>query len=175
LNRPGAYVIVYRSHRSSVTLEPEKFEKYLSEEGLDRTLQERRGRAEREKPGREVYSRCAKALLAAGRLTEDAIWGRPVGLTLELLPEGDLLRAGETIRFRLLYDGKPLSGALVKAIAREDPETTLSARTEANGRAALRLGRKGVWLVKAVHMVAAPPETGADWESFWASLTFELP
>jgi hypothetical protein len=31
-----------------------------------------------------------------------------------------------------------------------------------------------VWLVKAVHIepVAAPD---ADWESLWASLTFELP
>ena len=33
----------------------------------------------------------------------------------------------------------------------------------------------GVWLIKAVHMIAAPPGSGAEWESFWASLTFALP
>ena len=33
----------------------------------------------------------------------------------------------------------------------------------------------GVWLVKAVHMVPLPKGQDADWESFWASLTFELP
>ena len=33
----------------------------------------------------------------------------------------------------------------------------------------------GVWLVKAVHMVPAPAASGADWESLWASLTFEVP
>jgi hypothetical protein len=32
-----------------------------------------------------------------------------------------------------------------------------------------------VWLVKAVHMVAAARFVRADWESFWASLTFEHP
>jgi hypothetical protein len=28
--------------------------------------------------------------------------------------------------------------------------------------------------VKAVHMVPAAAGTNADWESFWASLTFEM-
>jgi len=32
-----------------------------------------------------------------------------------------------------------------------------------------------VWLVKAVHMIPLPKDGDADWESFWASLTFELP
>jgi hypothetical protein len=32
----------------------------------------------------------------------------------------------------------------------------------------------GVWLVKAVHMIPAKPGTNADWESYWASLTFDL-
>jgi len=39
----------------------------------------------------------------------------------------------------------------------------------------LGLPRPGVWLVKVVHMVPAPKDTGADWESLWASLTFEIP
>jgi hypothetical protein len=30
-----------------------------------------------------------------------------------------------------------------------------------------------MWMIKAVHMVPAPAGTGADWESVWASLTFE--
>jgi hypothetical protein len=29
-----------------------------------------------------------------------------------------------------------------------------------------------MWLVKSVHMI---PGAKADWESYWASLTFELP
>jgi len=37
------------------------------------------------------------------------------------------------------------------------------------------LDRPGLWLIKAVHMVPAPEGSGAEWESLWASLTFELP
>jgi hypothetical protein len=38
----------------------------------------------------------------------------------------------------------------------------------------LRLAAPGVWLAKAVHMVPLPPGEDAQWESTWASLTFEL-
>ena len=37
----------------------------------------------------------------------------------------------------------------------------------------LALPKAGVWLVKSVQMVAAPTGVNADWESLWASLTFE--
>ncbi|HEY3122658.1 MAG TPA: DUF4198 domain-containing protein, partial [Thermoanaerobaculia bacterium] len=79
------------------------------------------------------------------------------------------------MRVRVLHEGEPLAGALVKAIALDDPDNTLSARSGKDGLASFHLARKGVWLVKTVHMVPAPKETGADWESLWASLTFEIP
>jgi hypothetical protein len=37
-----------------------------------------------------------------------------------------------------------------------------------------KLPQDGMWLVKAVHMIEAPAGSGAQWASFWASLTFEL-
>ena len=173
---PGFLVIAYRSSRSAITLEPEKFEKYLADEGLNGVLETRAARAERAKPGSEVYSRCAKSLIAGDGLGA-AGFDRVLGLTLELVAESDPLKlsAGGTFRLRLLYEGRPLPGALVKAIALGDPDNTASARTAPDGRVSFRLSRKGVWLAKVVHMVPAPPETGADWESLWASITFEIP
>jgi uncharacterized GH25 family protein len=53
-----------------------------------------------------------------------------------------------------------------------DPGQKLSARTDAEGRVRFRLPQGGMWLVKSVHMI---PGAKADWESYWASLTFELP
>jgi hypothetical protein len=38
----------------------------------------------------------------------------------------------------------------------------------------LPLRRRGMWLIKAVHMVPAAAGSRADWASYWASLTFEL-
>lgn len=75
----------------------------------------------------------------------------------------------------LVYEGKPLAGALVVAMNRDEPEKPISARTDKGGGVLLALPRGGVWLVKAVHMVPAPAESGADWESLWASLSFEAP
>jgi uncharacterized GH25 family protein len=79
------------------------------------------------------------------------------------------------MRFQVLSDGKPLAGALVKAICRDDPEKTVTARSGRTGDVALVLPRKGVWLVEAVRMTRAPKDVDADWESVWSSVTFEIP
>jgi uncharacterized GH25 family protein len=173
---PGLAVIGYRSQRTAITLEAEKFEKYLADEGLDGGLKARKTRAEEGKAGNEVYSRCAKSLIAVDG-TGKSGFDRALGFTLEIVAESNpvKLHAGDSMRVRVLHEGKSLAGALVKAIALEDPDNTLSARSGSDGRVALLLPRKGVWLIKTVHMVPAPKETNADWESLWASLTFEIP
>ncbi|MGH8131031.1 MAG: hypothetical protein ACRES3_09295, partial [Steroidobacteraceae bacterium] len=51
----------------------------------------------------------------------------------------------------------------------------LRVRTDVDGRAGFRLRAAGMWRVAAVHMIDAPGNVAADWESLWASLTFELP
>ena len=173
---PGLAVIGYRSQRTAITLEADKFEKYLADEGLDAVLKARKTRGEQAKPGNEVYSRCAKALIAVDGAGKSG-FDRALGFTAEIVAESNplALHAGDSMRVRVLHEGAPLAGALVKAIALDDPDNTLTARSGKDGRAAFRLARKGVWLVKTVHMVPAPKETGADWESLWASLTFEIP
>jgi len=173
IEHPGLAIIGYRSRRTPIELEPEKFEKYLAEEGLERVSKARAERGETGKPGKEVYSRCAKSLVLAGG-GPIAGFDRPLGFTLELVPEKLVEKPGE-LPVRLLYDGRPLEGALVVAIHRDESEKKISSRTGRDGRARLLLARAGAWLVKAVHMVPAPKETGADWESLWASLTFEIP
>lgn len=175
IGSPGFLLIGYRSNRSPITLEPEKFEKYLADEGLDGVLKARAERGEHGKPGVEVYSRCAKSLIAANG-DGGSGFDRVLGLTLEIIAEDDPFKLrGGAMRFRVLYEGKPLAAALVKAIAFDDRDSTLALRSGADGRVSFRLPRRGIWLVKVVHMVPAPRETGADWESLWASLTFEIP
>lgn len=176
IDQAGLLLVAYRSHRTSITLEPEKFEKYLAEEGLERILSIRKKRGEHEKPGREVYSRCAKSLIAAGEGSTPG-FDRVLGLTLELVPEKNpqTLPAGGLMPVRLLLEGTPLEGALVMAMNRANPSQRLSARSDPKGRASFRLGQKGVWMIKSVHMVPAPKDADADWESLWASLTFEVP
>jgi uncharacterized GH25 family protein len=172
----GLYLIGYHNLPSSITLEAPKFEAYLKEEGLERVSTQRAERGESEKPGREIYSRCAKALLRAGA---GAAGGhdRRLGLPLELVPEADPYDEDgpASLPVRLLYEGRPLEGALVVALSREDPADAQRARTDRDGRVSLALARGRTWLVKAVHMAKAPEGSNADWESLWASLTFEYP
>jgi uncharacterized GH25 family protein len=169
----GLSIIAYRSDRYPLTLEASKFEEFLREEGLERILAIREARGETQKPDREVFSRCAKSLLAAGGDSSGS--DRPLGLTLELVAEKNPARLSSgQMPVRLVYEGKPLEGALVVAMNQAEPEKKLKARSGRDGRVSFALG-KGIWLVKAVHMFAATGQTDVDWESLWASLTFEVP
>jgi uncharacterized GH25 family protein len=173
--KDGIYVVGFRSKRRSIELEASKFEAYLKEEGLQRVVELRAERKETQKPGREVYSRCAKALIRAGDGAKDG-HDRVLGMRLEIVPETNpyAVEAGAALAFRVVYDEKPLAEALVVARSRAEPKHVVSARTDAEGRVKLTLAKAGEWTAKCVHMVEAPKETGMDWESLWASATFEL-
>lgn len=175
---PGILWVAYRSGRSPVTLDPEKFERYLADEGLEAIRKIRARRGESGKPGREVFSRSVKSMLRAGPAqTAGEGFERVLGLTLEIVPRRDPagIFPGGRLPLRLLYDGRPLGGALVVAMNRTAPGEKIRARTDGRGEATLALERRGVWLVKAVHMTPAPEGLDADWESVWTSLTFEIP
>lgn len=167
LERPGLHVVGYRSTPTFVELDAKKFEAYLVEEGLDSARRLRRERGETGKPGRELYSRCAKSLLvvpggAAARDTR-------LGLELEIVAEA--IRPDGRCTFRVWHGDAPLPGALVRAFHPRTDRPML-ARTDAEGRATFRLERAGRWLIGSVHMREAPSGARADWESLWASLTF---
>jgi uncharacterized GH25 family protein len=170
---PGLHVVGYRSNRSRIELPPEKFHDYLKEEGLEAIIAERGRRNELNATGRELYSRCVKSLLLVGSPSATQI-DQPLGFTLELVAERNpyLLGSDENLPVRLLYESRPLPGALVVALNTLDPTKTQSMRTDKEGRVQFKTTPGGMWLIKAVHMVNAPPGSNAEWESFWASLTF---
>jgi len=157
-------VIVYRSRPSRVELPAARFEPYLREHGLERVIELRAKQGTSSQPGRERFSRCAKSLLG-GTVAE------ATGLKYEIVAEE---LTATNVRGRVLFDGQPLAGALVVAQSRRNPTATRSARSDAKGAFSLPLDQKGMWLIKSVHMIPAPPRSDADWESFWASLTFEM-
>jgi uncharacterized GH25 family protein len=211
----GAQWLVFTASPAFLELEAAKFEAYLQEEGLDAIAARRAERGEAAAPAREIFRRCAKALLHVGAADAaeapgDARAAQPVGLPLELVPLRDpaglrFTADGAELTVRLLWQGQPLEGALVKATRLADAApaggvplafgapaaTGLRLRTDERGEAVLHLPRGGAWFVGAEHMREAeggvaldglsaadparqreafPP---ADYESFWASLTFE--
>jgi len=176
VENPGLVVIGYESEPSSLEMPAEKFNQYLKDEGLDSIAALRARRNQTGAPSHELFSRCAKSLLLVGP-PSSASADRPLGFPLELVAERNpyTLRTGDDLPVRLTYQNRPLAGALVIAMNRLNPAEKQSARTGADGRVRFRLPKSGSWLIKAVHMIPAPAGAKADWASYWASLTFELP
>ncbi len=173
VTRSGPYIVAYRSTLFSVTFDTlTEFEQYLEKEGLERIKTLRAFGPPKGKVIRENYSRSAKSLVVAGQ--PGAAADRALGLRLELIAEKNPYTTAR-VPLRLLYEGKPLANALVVAFNKAEPLKKQKARTDKDGRAQLDFGRPGTWLVTSVHMFPAPPKTNADWESVWASLTFERP
>lgn len=159
------------------------FQAHIAHQGLDDVGEERKKRGEVNDAVRERYSRYGKTLIRVGRGGDSAHVTRPIGLRIELVPLSDptVLSAGSSLRLRLLLDGRPAPNALVGAIyatAKTKPEEwPLTARTDARGEVEFVLRDAGPWLIRSVRTVRRGGETGdlaADWESYWASLSFQL-
>jgi len=187
--RPGLHSVVYLSTPNTIELAAAEFDAYLAEKGLDAALAARAALPEPRPRGRERYVRCAKALIAVEprarhrdpqrRSQTPAVGatGAASGLPLELVADASPYAAAlpGSLPIRLLYRGRPLAGALVVASPTNELAAAQSLRSDADGRVEIRLDRAGGWLVTASHMVALHGDATADWQSYWASLTFEVP
>ena len=170
---PGLLIVGYHSTPSVVDLTPEKFDQYIREEGLDTVGAERARQHTSTTGARDMFTRCAKALILSGPPAASQ-HDRSLGCALELVAERNpyALRVGQDLPVRLSYLGRPIPGVLVVAMNRRHPMEKMSARTDVDGRVRLKVTPGGMWLIKAVHMVPAPSGAGADWASYWASITF---
>ena len=167
--------VVYLSGNSSVSLDAQKFEDYLKTDGLEHVIARRAELGQSALPGREVYARCSKSLLRVGAGASEG-FALDAGLPLELFPLSNPydLAPGDAISFRLDYLDAPLADRLVVARRQSDPATLISARTDSRGQVSLTLPDAGMWLISSVHMVPAADDANADWQSYWASFTFDL-
>ena len=180
---PGTYIgIVVVKPRVGEKSGP-VFQSHIAHQGLDDVGEYRAKHGETGKPVRERYSRYGKTLLRVGTGGSSAHVTKPLGLKMELVPDVDptTLHPGSVLRLRLLLDGRPAPNALVGAVyaaAQAKPESwPLAARTDAEGRVSFTLHDRGPWLLRAVKTQRRTDEAGplaADWESYWASLSFIL-
>jgi len=175
-------LLAYESNFASIELPASDFDAYLRLEGLDGARAARAKLGAAAGPGRERYARCPKAWIGTGA---EARATQPVGMTMEIVPLADPTTAG-TLPVRVLFRGRPLAGALVRAwnrplvggaspsdpAARDSLGPVVQMRTDARGEARLKAAGPGEWMVSAVHMEPSSDRAAADWQSWWASLTF---
>jgi len=170
--KAGTYLLAMERNWSYIKLEPQKFEDYLREDGMEYISAERAKSGETAKEGRERYSRFIKSLLQVGE-RRDETYKRRVGLKLEITPLGNPYskKVGDRLKFQVIFDGKPLADRTVFADNRSSPTQKMT--TDKSGKITVKLDQSGLWIVRLVTMRRCAADCGeADWESFWGAMTF---
>jgi len=169
----GTYIVGQRTVRSQVKMNPEKFSQYLKKQGLDDALKNVDYSKSDENPITEDYSRCAKAIIRSGTMSETDVLSTALGYTLELIPYSDpaRLKAGDTFTVQLRYEDQPMANAQITGLNKHKSEFPVKIRTDNEGYAHITLPYSGTWMLSSVYII---PGIDSDWESFWANLSFSL-
>jgi Domain of unknown function (DUF4198) len=172
----GTYVAGVSTNPREITLKAAQFNDYLRHDGVPDTLAQRRRDKELAKSARERYSKHVKAIFQVGE-SKTGGFKTALGYPVEIIPQQNPydLKIGNTIEVLCLKDGKPVADQFVM-VGRESNRrviATPSVRADANGVARVKLTGGGKWFVKFIHMTKLN-EANLDYESKWASLTFEI-
>ena len=174
----GTYVIGASLLSREITLKADEFNAYLQEDGIPDVLAARRRANELKKDATERYAKHIKAIIQVGaKRTGD--FSTVLGYPAELVPLENpySLGVGSTLRVRALVDGKAAANQLVVSGGRTPSGARLREsriRTDASGVARIRLTSRGQWYVKFINMVPFGGPEKIDYESKWATLTFEI-
>lgn len=174
LEGEGTHIVTLESTPSESDLPAAEFKDYAKHEGLAAVLAWREANGQSAKNGRELYARRAKALVQLGSKPSDTV-SAPLGLSLEVVPERNplLLKDGEPLPVRLYYRGKPLAGAMLRAEPLSAATPSASQITDSEGRARFALPRPGKWKIATVWSTPIVGNPKADFDTLFASLTFE--
>jgi uncharacterized GH25 family protein len=167
---------IYTEHSRELFLEYLEHEDYPVEQFLahmgDRPQQ------------RERYARFFKTLVQVGEVRDDDLHGRVVGQKLEILLMNNpyTMEPGDYLDVQILFESKPLEGILVTAFNTDgkSPVRNSKVYTDARGYARFELNRPGFWLLHLVHLLPCSEHSDVvscafvDWESYWASYSFQL-
>jgi hypothetical protein len=182
----GTYVIGVSTKARALGLSAEDFNAYLEHDGVLDVLEARVKRGETDRPATERYSKHVKAIVQVGEDRTDT-YGHKLDYPAEFVPLRNPydLTEGDTLGIRFLHRGQPVSGQLVYASyegyhahVETDAGTAhreaVGTRTDSDGVARIPLSRAGRWYARTIHMVATPDEPDVDYESNWATVTFEV-
>ncbi len=178
----GTYVIGVSTGARVFTLAADTFNLYLEHDGVLDMLETRRQQGRLGERATERYSKHVKAVVQVGE-RRSGEFAHALGYPVEFVPLQNpyTLGVGDALEVRFLRAGQPVANQLVYAShegyhGHNDEGghiEAVSTRTNAQGVARISLSHAGKWYVRAIHMVE-PDEPEVDYESNWATLTFEI-
>jgi uncharacterized GH25 family protein len=169
---PGYHIVAFVSQPRTADLATKKFRLYVQDKGMEAII------GDTPLPAGivpEIYTRYSKVILAVGNNPPGTGYDKPVGLKLELVPGKNLptWKPNTPLTLRLFYQGKPLQGTQVQFFSPGRWKNRITLRTDSDGRINTQVPHAGMWVATAVHMIPST-DPKHNWESFWASLTFEV-
>jgi hypothetical protein len=172
----GTYLVGVSTRPREIDLKAADFNDYLRHDGIPDTLAQRTKDNELGKDVRERYSKHVRAVFQVGDKRSDD-YKRPLNYPVEIIPQQNpySLKVGQTISVLCLLEGKPIANQFVMAgwESQDGKMHTLDARSDAKGIARIKLGGRSKWFIKFIHMTPIS-EPNLNYESKWASLTFEI-
>jgi Domain of unknown function (DUF4198) len=173
----GTYVAGVSTNPREITLKAAQFNDYLRHDGVPDTLAQRRRDKELGKPARERYSKHVKAIFQVGK-SRTVSFKAALGYPVEIIPLRNPydLKIGDTLEVLCVeYDGALITNPFVMA-GRESNGRVIASpgvRADSKGVVSVKLTGRGKWFVKFIHMTKLN-QADLDYESKWASLTFEI-
>lgn len=172
----GTYFVGISTKPREIDLKAADFNDYLQHDGIPDILAKRKKDGELSKNVRERYSKHVRAVFQVGDTLSDD-YKRPLNYPVEIIPQQNpySLKLGQTMAVLCLLNGRPLVNQFVIAgwEAKDGKLYSVNTRTNAKGIARFKLTGAGKWFVKMIHMEPSP-EQGLNYESKWATLTFEI-
>jgi uncharacterized GH25 family protein len=174
----GTYVLGASTQPNVIALSAADFNLYLREDGIPDVLADRRRSGELERPAKERYHKHVKALIQVGSTRTDD-FRTELGYPAELIPLSNPYSTGvgQVLRVRTLVDGTPTANQYVLYGGRTLDGARIvqrSVRSDSAGVASIPLRARGTWYVKFINMARLSGDTAADYESKWATITFQL-
>ena len=179
----GTYMIGVSTAARVFTLTAEEFNEYLVHDGIVDAIVQREAAGRTNEEATERYSKHVKALVQVGG-ARSGEWSHELGYPVEFIPLQNpyALAAGDELQVRFLRAGQPVGNQLVYASydghhghdAAGEHVEAVTTRTNEDGVATIPLTGAGRWYVRTIHMVETTTEPDVDYESNWATLTFEV-
>jgi hypothetical protein len=175
---PGTYLAGISTLPRMIDLGPADFKEYLEHEGLEAMIAERKEKGLEDQAVREKYSKHVKSVLQVeGKKTGH--FSEVLGYPIEFVPVKNpyKLKVGDQATFKLLLAGKPLANQGVHVSSRNDGVNPFAKeipmKTDKDGVVAFEITETGHWYVATIHMIESSEEK-VDYESNWATITFEV-
>ena len=173
----GTYVAGTSTKPKELAMKAADFNRYLQLEGVLDTFIERRKNKQLHLAATERYSKHVKAIFQVGNERTET-YKTPLGYPVEIIPQQNPynLKIGDTLMALCVRDGQPLVNQYVLygvQAAGQPRFTLLKTRTDNEGVAHIPLSSAGRWYIKFIHMTHVN-EAPVNYESRWATLTFEL-